>query len=321
MREFELIARYLRPVAEQPPRAGVTLGMGDDCALLRLEPDQELAISMDTLVEGRHFPPNYPPEHVAWRALATAVSDLAAAGAAPLAFTLGLTLPAAEVRWLEAFAAGLAEASAAFDIALIGGDTTRGPLTLTVQVHGTVPAGQALTRSGACVGDQVCVTGTLGDAGEALRWLDKKDLDADQSWVCQRYHHPAPRLAVGQWLRGKASAAIDVSDGLMADLGHILKASGVGAVLDFESIPVSPALQALQGGDAKTLALQAGDDYELCFTWPGTAPLPAKIAGIPVSVIGVIESQPGLRLRRDQRVKNVQLEGYDHFQPGGIGPL
>ena len=313
MREFEIIARFLMPVGERRRHPAISLGMGDDCALIRVPEGQELAVSIDTMVEGNHFPKAYPPDRVAWRALATATSDLAAMGADPLAFTLALTLPHGDPAWLEPFAEGLSRAADAFDIVLIGGDTTRGPLTLSVQVHGTVPVGAALRRSGARPGDRICVTGTLGDAGEALRWLDSTNPGPAARQVLDRYHYPLPRIAVGRWLRSRATAAIDLSDGLLADLGHILDASRVGARLELARIPLSAAVLELQGGQAAEGALTAGDDYELCFTWPGHAKVPEDIAGVHVTHIGWIEEKPGLRLCRNRTLEDLKPGGYDHF--------
>lgn len=313
MREFEIIARFLMPVGERRRRPGVILGMGDDCALIRVPEGQELAVSIDTMVEGNHFPVAYPPDRVAWRALAAATSDLAAMGAEPLAFTLALTLPHGDPAWLRPFADGLSRAAGAFDIALIGGDTTRGPLTLSVQVHGTLPAGSALRRSGARPGDSICVTGTLGDAGEALHWLESANPVPAARQVLDRYHYPIPRIAAGLWLRGRATAAIDLSDGLLADLGHILDASRVGAVLELTQVPLSEALRELRGEQGVEGALVAGDDYELCFTWPGDLKVPEDIAGVTVTRIGWIEKTPGLRLYRNGALEAFKPGGYDHF--------
>jgi len=313
MREFEIIARYFEPVGERWRCPNVSLGIGDDCALLRVPEGQELAVSVDTMVEGVHFPQHYPADRLAWRALATAVSDLAAMGAEPLGYTLALTLPESDTGWLETFAAALAQSSQTLEIMLVGGDTTRGPLTLSVQVQGLVPVGGALKRSGARPGDRICVSGTLGDAGEALRWLDKPSHDPAVARVLERYHHPLPRIALGQWLRGKATAAIDVSDGLAADLEHILQASGVGGCLELQRLPLSPAIRSLRGSQAAEQALRAGDDYELCFTWPEERALPAAVDGVPVTDIGRVEAAAGLRVRRGSDVETIIAGGYDHF--------
>ena len=279
-----------------------------------------MAISVDTLVEKVHFPRAFAAEHLAWRALAVCASDLAAMGAEPVAFTLALTLPEYNRRWLEAFSQGLAAASHAMSLALIGGDTTRGPLTLTLQVHGLVPAGQALCRHAAQVGDRICVSGTLGEAGAALAHLEELAneseavINADVRQLLTRYTRPQPRLALGQALRGRARAAIDISDGLASDLQHILARSAVGATLDAAAIPRSPSLIRHSGEQALDLALRAGDDYELCFTWPADQPLPAALAGVPLTQVGVIDAEPGLRLRRHNQIESLTGQGYDHFR-------
>ena len=318
MGEFELIRRYFAPLAQAPkPGAdgsGLLLGLGDDCAIQRLPAGQDLVFSVDTLVQGVHFPFDYSPRFLGWRALAVAVSDLAAMGAQPVCFTLALTLPKADAYWLEEFAAGLAQGSAEFGIVLAGGDTTRGPLTLSLQVHGTVPQGQALRRSGAAVGDLVCVSGQLGDAGAALEFLQQPTPDADAASMLQRYHHPRPRLELGQALRTVASSAVDVSDGLHADLLHILQASDVGATIDPSAVPVSEPLRRLKGKQAAMFALQSGDDYELCVTVPE---LRWAQAGSwlkqQLTVIGQVEAEPGLRLKQGAGMVCSQRSGFDHF--------
>lgn len=313
MGEFDLIRRYFLPLAQQPRDRTLVMGPGDDCAIQRPTPDSDLVFSIDTLVEGVHFPEHYPPEHLGWRALAVAVSDLAAMGAEPHCYTLALTLPVASESWLRGFASGLARASQAFGIALAGGDTTRGPLTITVQVHGSVPTGTAITRSGALSGDLVCVSGTLGDAGAALKWLDTEHVGPEARAVLERYHHPFPPLLLGQSLRGRASAAIDVSDGLLADLSHILESSGVAASVDAGKLPLSDALVYLaQGQNAVELALTAGDDYELCVTvHPETfRALPVDVRN-QLTVIGCIEPGAGIRLTGAPAGLGA---GYDHFR-------
>lgn len=311
MGEFELIRRYFSPLAGQSRAASLVLGPGDDCAIERVGPGNDLVFSVDTLVEGVHFPAGYNPEHLGWRALAVAASDLAAMGAQPVCFTLALTLPEASPQWLDRFSRGLARASRAFGLELAGGDTTRGPLTLTLQVHGEVPAGGAILRSGAAVGDYVCVSGVLGEAGAALDYLDTASPSSDQLIVLKRYHSPVPRLDLGMALQGVASAAIDISDGLLADLGHILEASAVGAELDSQAVPVSSAVSRLKGREeALRLALEAGDDYELCVTIP-----PALWESLPesvrrqLSIIGKVVAGSGI-----QGVDRVLVAGgYDHF--------
>ncbi|TGN38468.1 thiamine-phosphate kinase [Marinobacter confluentis] len=317
MGEFDLIRRYFLPVANAERHPSLVLGPGDDCAIQRVDQGQELVFSVDTLVEGVHFPANYPPEKLARRSLAVAASDLAAMGAEPVCFTLALTLPKASTDWLKAFSAGLATASREFGLSLAGGDTTRGPLSLTLQVHGTVPIDGAIKRSGAQVGDLVCVSGTLGDAGAALSLLDQPSPTAEQAALLARYHSPQPRLALGKALRGYASAAIDISDGLVADLGHLLEASGAGGVIDTHKLPLSDALTALRP-DALQLALNAGDDYELCFTIsePSLDSLNSQKTHPEamlerLTVIGRVREGPGLSL--DGVSTQVQSGGYDHF--------
>lgn len=313
MGEFDLIRRYFLPVAEQQGHPDLLLALGDDCAIQRVPADQDLVFSVDTQVEGVHFPRDYQPEYTAWRALAAAASDLAAMGATPVCFTLALTLPEASESWLEGFGRGLAQAAFRFGLALAGGDTTRGPLTISIQVHGTVPKGQGLMRSGAKVNDLVAVSGTLGDAGAALGYLDVPEPDDDERALLERYHHPLPRLELGQALRGFASACIDISDGLGADLGHILERSGVGATLNTSLLPLSGPLKRCTGEGAPRLALSAGDDYELCITVSGEswARLSEEIKN-QLTVIGRIDGGEGIRFDNGA-VANSGPQGFDHF--------
>lgn len=313
MGEFELIRQVFEPVARSSRTPGLIKGIGDDCAIQRIPEGQELVFSVDTLVEGVHFPHDYDPEHLATRALGVAVSDLAAMGADPVCYTLALTLPGADRVWLECFGRALADASGAFGIALAGGDTTRGPLAVTVQVHGTVPAGQALMRSGAKPGDRVVVSGHLGDAAEALSWLDAEPGSSADA-LLDRYHRPQPRLQLGQYLRGRASAAIDISDGLAADLGHILEASSVGARIDVALLPLSATLRKFAGSHAARQALIGGDDYELCFTVPESQWRDVQQwRREPLTMIGEIVETPGLQLQNAAGLDRA-LTGYDHFR-------
>ncbi|MDI9246762.1 thiamine-phosphate kinase [Marinobacter sp. CHS3-4] len=311
MGEFELIRRFFYPVANAEAKPDVLLGPGDDCAIQTIPEGHELVFSMDTLVEGIHFPHQYTAEKLGWRSLASAASDLAAMGATPVCFTLALTLPEADVDWLRAFSKGLSDASRQFGLALVGGDTTRGPLALTLQVHGTVPAGSAIRRSGATSGDLICVSGTLGDAGAALEFLHLESPTPEQADVLNRYHFPEPKLALGQSLRGVATAAIDISDGLVSDLRHLLLASGVAGRIAPETLPLSEALVSLRA-DARELALYSGDDYELCVTLSEAA-----LAGLPecireqLTTIGRVHDGEGLGF--EGYVEEGHETGYDHF--------
>ncbi|SFR86144.1 thiamine-phosphate kinase [Marinobacter daqiaonensis] len=319
MGEFELIERLFRPLAEDTWREGVQLGPGDDCAIQRVPEGHDLVFSVDTLVEGIHFPTAYDPARLGWRALAVAVSDLAAMGADPVCYTLAMTLPEADESWARGLVSGLAEASRSFGVALAGGDITRGPLTLTLQVHGTVPRDQAIRRSGARPGDLVAVSGPLGGAAAALPWLDQvhPPASAAPSLIC--YHRPRPRCDLGHGLRGLASAAIDISDGLVADLGHILKASGVGARLELDRIPLAPAPEGTDTRAMRAHALYGGDDYELCVTLSPSAltGLSKDIAGT-LTVIGTITAVTEYRLLHpdgsEEAVRGAG--GYDHFGAG-----
>lgn len=265
MAEFDLIDR-IRSRCDIA-RNDVRLGIGDDAAILAPPPGHELAVCTDTLVAGVHFPLDTPAEAIGWKALAVNLSDLAAMGATPAWALLALTLPQADADFVDRFATGFAALAAQHHVALVGGDTTSGPLTITVTVHGFVPPGQALRRDGARIGDQVFVTGTLGDAAAALvarrRQLSPPQRDA----LDARLDRPEPRLACGAALRGQASACIDVSDGLLADLRHVAARSGVGIEIDADALPASPALLGTFDGDERlALQLGGGDDYELAFT-------------------------------------------------------
>lgn len=314
--EFELIRRYFTR-----PTPGADLGVGDDCALLSVSPDHQLAVSTDMLVSGRHFFPDVAPRLLGHKALAVNLSDMAAMGARPRWFTLSLSLPAIEEDWLAAFAAGMFALADRFGVDLVGGDTTAGPMTLCVQIMGEVPRGQALLRSGARAGDDIWVSGAVGDAALALAALNQQVLlPVGQLAACrQRLECPVPRVELGQALRRHATAAIDVSDGLLADLGHILAASQVGAALQWEDVPRSAALRALGPTPlAQRCALAGGDDYELCFTAPAservTVDTLALSLGIALSRIGVVTSAPGLHVT-DGRGQTMQLDrhGFDHF--------
>ena len=317
--EFDLI-EILRARAALA-RADVRVGIGDDAAVLAPPADRELVAATDTLVAGVHFPASTRPEDIGWKSLAVNLSDLAAMGATPAWALLALTLPSADRELVRRFADGFAELAAQHGIALIGGDTTQGPLAVTVCVLGFVPPGQALLRSGARAGDLVCVTGTLGDAAAALRCLDATATPTDESIdaLRARLDRPTPRVAAGGVLRGVASACIDVSDGLLADLGHVAARSGVGMEIAAASLPASPAL--LQAFDAPArLALQAsgGDDYELAFTLSADAEAAvlsdlARV-GSGATRIGRVVEGAGVRLV-DEKGSEIALDrrGWDHF--------
>lgn len=325
--EFTLIERYFtRPL---PASGEVVLGIGDDAALVNPPAGQQLAIAIDTLVEGVHFPAHTAPGDIAYKALAVNLSDLAAMGALPRWFTLALTLPASEPAWLEAFAGGLFALAEAEGLALIGGDTTRGPLCVTVQVAGAVPVAGAMRRRGAQAGDGIYVSGTLGDAALALGLVQGRtrlpttSLAQDTSVLMSRLQRPVPRIQAGQALRDIAHAAIDLSDGLLADLGHILSASGVGADVDCDAIPRSAAFsrweraQAASVGLAQSLLLAGGDDYELCLCLPPEAEalLAERDTGVSLHRIGTVEAVPGLRVHHADGRACVLPEGggYTHF--------
>lgn len=297
--EFELIARHFT----RAPHAGgaVLLGVGDDCALLTPPAGEALAVSTDMLVEGRHFFPGTDPEALGHKALAVNLSDLAAMGARPLGFTLALALPAADEDWVAAFARGLLALADAHAIPLVGGDTTRGPLNLCIAVFGSVAPAQALRRDGARPGDEIWVSGELGAARLAVEALNgNADFGALPAAAALRLHRPQPRLGLGLALRGIASAAIDVSDGLLGDLAHILERSGVGAVVDADAVPADSALASLARPRRQAFALNGGDDYELCFTAPAgrhqQVIAAAGGAGVPVTHIGRILHGSGLQV-------------------------
>jgi len=321
--EFELIARYFT----RPPRsAAVVLGVGDDAALLAPTPGHVVVAAVDMLVGGRHFLPDADPEALGHKALAVNLSDIAAMGATPKWALLALALPDGDPAWLAAFARGLYALADAHGVELVGGDTTRGPLNLCVTVLGEIPAGQALTRGGARAGDDVYVSGELGDAALAVAAQSGRvRLDPAALAACRaRLDRPVPRLALGTRLRGVATAMLDVSDGLTGDLGHILEASRVGAVVDLARLPRSPQLAATLGGTDRAVALQCllagGDDYELCFTAaPEAADRIAAIArelGLPLTRIGTITSSGGLVVRDEAGTAIALPRAYDHFAPG-----
>ena len=325
--EFELIGRFFR-------RAGgrARLGIGDDCALLDPPAGATLAVSTDMLVSGRHFFEDVDPEALGHKTLAVNLSDLAAMGARPVAFTLALALPSADPDWLEAFARGLFALADAHDCELVGGDTTRGPLVLSVTVLGSVSPERALRRDGARAGDDVWVSGALGAAAWAVRtrrdaggWAAPGADAARLAQARRRLERPEPRVALGRGLLGVASAAIDLSDGLAGDLAHLLARSGeavavpLGATLDEPAVPVDAALAGLDADDRRALALGGGDDYELLFTAPpGRRDDVAAVAtriGLTLTRIGRVEPQPGLRTTDAHgRTFPLDVRSFDHFR-------
>lgn len=316
--EFDLIARYFTR-----PTPGIPVGPGDDCAVFAPRPGMQLAVSCDMLVEGRHFLPTVPPAHLGHKALAVNLSDLAACGAQPLACTMALALPRVDEAWLAGLAEGFHALAAAHGCALVGGDTTAGPLNLAITVFGEVPAGGALLRSGARAGDELWLSGTVGDARLALEaFRGSVGLARDAFERTRRaMEQPTPRVALGLALRGVASAAIDVSDGLLGDLSHVLRRSAVGATVDVDAVPRSADLAAQSPAWQRTCTLSGGDDYELVFTTPQAARqavlAAGREAGVAVTCIGRIEAAPGLRLV-DARGAAVDQAwaSFDHFKDG-----
>ncbi|MBA1203094.1 thiamine-phosphate kinase [Pseudomonas capeferrum] len=318
MGEFELISHYFAAAPCAQGGEGVGLGIGDDCALLDLPAGEQLAVSTDTLVAGIHFPADPDPRLLGQRSLAVAASDLAAMGAIPIAFTLALTLPDVSAHWLQAYAEGLNQMARHCGLSLVGGDTTRGPLSITMTVFGRVPAGQALVRSGARAGDLLCVGGDLGNAAGALPLvLGQRQADAELAEpLLAHYWSPSPQLALGQALRGKATAALDISDGLLADCGHIAKASRVALQVNLEQLPLSLALKGFLGLDeARHAALSGGDDYVLAFTLPPAYLSSLTTAGWPIHVVGRVLEGAGVRLF-DQQGQDITPDqrGYQHFR-------
>lgn len=320
MGEFELIRRFFAAAPCAQAAEGVALGIGDDCALLQVSAGEQLAVSTDTLVDGVHFPKSCDPLLLGQRALAVAASDLAAMGAAPLAFTLAITLPQADEAWLGAFAEGLSRMAAQCSLSLIGGDTTRGPLSITVTVLGRVPQGQALTRSGARVGDLLCIGGALGDAAGALPLVlgEREAAGAHAQTLLQHYWAPPPQLALGQVLRGRATATLDVSDGLLADCGHIASASRVALFIERDRLPVSTALREIAGESAHDCALAGGDDYVLAFTLPAEHLSAVQAAWPQATVIGRVAAGQGVHLLDAAgHVIDPPRAGYQHFGSSG----
>lgn len=304
MAEFSLIDRYFKTAAS----AQVDLGIGDDSAIVSPPVGEQLVICTDTLVAGRHFPLSTAAHAIGWKSVAVNLSDLAAMGAIPHSILLALSLPQVDDAWLEGFSQGLFDCCAPYNVQLIGGDTTQSPhLTISVTALGWIPTAQGITRSGAQVGDYVVVSGQIGDAAFALQHLGHP--------LQQRLDYPTPRCELGQSLRGLASSMIDISDGLAQDLGHILKASGVGATLSLDQLPLDPALQALAPEQRWQYALAGGDDYELCFTLSkdNYQRLCQLNPTTPFTIIGSIQAEFGLRLEYQGQPQSLPLSGYQHF--------
>lgn len=332
--EFNLIDRYFLPLCQ--PLSEGEVGIGDDGAVMTPPAGQQLVVVTDTLVKGVHFPNETCAYDIAWKALAVNLSDLAAMGAIPAFYTLALTLPENEPAWLSDFAQGLKDLGQCYQVALIGGDTTRGPLTITVTAHGWVPKEQAVLRSGARSGDLICVSGTLGNAGLGLKLALKRLSENEQAWLTeematsclQALNHPQPQLDLGLALRDVASSAIDVSDGLLADLGHILEQSSkgtlgaLGAEIYLDDLPLSDALRRWVSNKGDwSLPLAAGDDYQLCFTlseevWEGLQQQAAKL-GVEVHAIGRVTSENGIKIKRNMRSEGSVDEAWCHALKAG----
>lgn len=328
MNEFALIDLIRTECALQ--RSDVALSIGDDAAVVNVPSGQQLVVCTDTLIAGRHFPINTRATDIGWKSLAVNLSDLAAMGAAPAWALIALSLPESDADWVRDFARGFAELAAVHEVALVGGDTTRGPLAITVTALGHVPAGQALTRAGAGVGDAILICGRLGEAAAGLAYLGhapmsgrngQQEQDARARHWVNALNRPTPLLAVGRALRGIASSAIDVSDGLLADLGHVMRASGVGAEIELDSLPGYIELRDALGVDvARDCVLAGGDDYALCCTVPASG-VDAAIAAVrqsgcaDVSVIGRVLATPGVKVR-DYSGQHIIVErtGWNHFE-------
>jgi thiamine-monophosphate kinase len=324
MNEFTIINQFFRREQAENTADTVVLGIGDDCALLQLPERTQLAVSVDTLVADVHFPADADAGDIAERALRVNLSDLAAMGAQPLWFTLALTLPKnseySSEEWLRSFSHGLFRTAREFTIALVGGDTTSGPLSITIQVMGAVAPAQALRRDGANLGDFICVTHHLGDGAAALAVIQNRlQLNEDHThFLIDRFYRPTPRLSEAQLLVGIASSALDISDGLMGDLAHICNASDLAAVIDVENLPLSPALLAMNDlQQARTWALSGGDDYELCFTvspdkMPELAMLIAQ-GTLNATVIGEMIAGTGVVCELNGEPFGLVQQGYQHF--------
>ncbi len=319
VKEFQLIECFFN--GRSQVRKDVQLGIGDDCALVVPAKDKAIAISCDTLVENVHFYPDMPAKALGYKSLAVNLSDLASMGAEPAWMTLALTLPEVDETWLTDFSAGLFEAADYYGVALIGGDTTRGPKSISITVHGQVPQDKALSRHGAKAGDWIYVTGSLGDSALGLDILrgKREARSENKDYLINRHYKPTPRVLAGQSLRALASSAIDLSDGLVSDINHILKASNVGAVVSVEDIPLSkPMLETVDLDQALGYALTGGEDYELLFTVPeaqkGALETSLGHAGVSYSQIGQICSGESLKLKRNGESFIPTNFSFEHFK-------
>ncbi|MDO9206225.1 thiamine-phosphate kinase [Methylotenera sp.] len=316
MSEFDLIHQYFTR-----PTRHTNLSVGDDAALISITKGMELAISADMLVAGTHFFADCDPYQLGWKSLAVNVSDMAAMGANPKWATLAIALPEVNQPWLAEFSKGFFACADDFNVDLIGGDTTRGPLTISVQIMGEVPAGKAIKRSGAKVNDEIWVSGTLGDAAMALAVMQQRFnlARSDLNQIENALHTPQPRVALGQALHGVANSAIDISDGLLADLGHILKASKLGAIIRLDQVPISDTVHKnLHLKQVKNMVLAGGDDYELCFTAPSNQHAEianlSKTLNLALSHIGQITANTDLIVRGlDNEILDIKETGFDHF--------
>jgi len=321
--EFELIDRFFaRSRVAGPLRQDVVLGVGDDAALLRVPADTDLVVSVDTVVSGRHFPPDSPPRSIGHRSLAVNLSDMAAMGATPAWATLALTLPRADAAWLESFADGLIALAEAHDVALVGGDTTAGPLTVSIQIMGLIARGTALRRSGASPGDLLVVTGTLGDAGAGLALVTGGLATAEHAAakeLVERFEYATPRVGFGTGARGVASAAMDLSDGLVGDLPKLARASGLAAHVEVARLPISRALRAVVPlAQGREWALAAGDDYELLLAVPPSRfeELSSTAARLNLTLTAIGELRPGMGVTwtLDGAPYAAPSNGFDHFR-------
>jgi thiamine-monophosphate kinase len=320
--EFDLIRRFfMRPPSTSLTPSGVIVGIGDDAAVLDVPAGNQLVAAVDTILEGRHFLPRTDPRSIGHRALAVNLSDMAAMGATPAWATLALSMPSVDAVWLQGFAAGLLELCDAHQVALVGGDTTRGPLTVSVQMMGFVPRGTALLRSGAQAGDLIVVTGSLGDAGAGLAYSSAVPAsvpDEAMRSLVERFEYPTPRVAMGIAARGIASAAMDLSDGLVGDLPKLAQASGLGAIVAIEKLPLSAALRAAATQrQARDWALSAGDDYELLFTVAAPRYVALQAAAqrlnLTLSIIGEMRAAAGISWLLDGAAFAPRSSGFDHF--------